>query len=659
MEKLKVATVLIVLLLCFSFTVGAAETKVKTTDEIVKDKIKNKDFVKYQQPHDKTKFDREVAGTLDLKVQSSKHKVPDGFEVPEDGIQTMVSYKANGKIFIMDTVHKVETIQVPWNEIESLPGFDGEYVRITHYNDFKIKDGEWIQYVYNAGGYAYLEDIPFSEIIVDGFTGTYTKEDSNLNFTNTINLGDTFDSDDVSYINVTITDQYASKTNPYNINTTNLEAWWVLDDNLTDVSANTNDGTGYGGIGYTDAKYNNGSDFDGVDDYILVAHDDSISFNNTTDRTFIWWVNGSSGQDSARMLNKNPNYYGFVTGGDDYLFTMYDGSSGASVTIPDVLDDNLHMITVVVDRTNQKMYGYLDADLKVSDEDISDIGDTSTTAPLYIGSDLTNNFTGQMDNIMIYRRALVLSEIEEIYYDSTSQLRVKTNSNATYSNYWNSSSDNPLTVPYGAGESITSLEFDDPASIIQNGITIYDPVNILFNSSAEVGHTENTTNIYEEVNADSYQIYIQHIPGKNYTSGTISFTSDANAILSSPYLVTGMESNNTNAVMSYNDATREWTVTTGAISAGETYNYVLFGVLEGTALADLTGTGFGSDNMHAQTATANATTIIGSEFRATYGDTVWGNQSNDLWEDIGPLLILSALVLVVGVVLVSIRRFRE
>jgi len=282
----KAVTILMVLLLCLSFTVGAAqsgETKVTTKEELVQDKIKAKDFVKYQQPHDKSKFDRDVAGQLNLKVMSAKNKVPKGFEVPDDGYQTMVSYKTNGKMFIRDTSHKIETIQVPWNEITSLRGWNGESVLIAHYNDYGMQDAVWVQYVYNNNGYAYLEELPFSEIIVSGFVGTYTKEDSNLNFVDTINLGEVFDSDNVNYINLTVEDQYASTTNPYDINTTDLVGWWKFDDDYTDSSGNGNHSTNVGTV-FVDGKYNNGSEFNGTS-YISLPYNDIGST-----LTYVMWL---------------------------------------------------------------------------------------------------------------------------------------------------------------------------------------------------------------------------------------------------------------------------------------------------------------------------------------------------------------------------------
>jgi len=662
---LKAVTILMVLLLCLSFTVGAAqsgETKVKTKGELVQDKIKAKDFVKYQQSHDKNTFDREVAGPLDIKVQSIKNKVPQGFEPNPDGYQTMVSYKEKNKIHIRDTEHKIETVQIAWSELATLPGFDGEKVLITHLNDAGVKDAVWVQEVYNAGGYAYLEELPFSEIIVSGFTGTYTKADTNLDFSDILNIGYTFDSDYVNYINLTVEDQYATKTDPYDINTTGLVGWWRFDEgsgtNVSDSSGSGYHGT-YTGANYTTGKYNDAGEFGISGDYVNTTY----SINLSTPFTISFWIARNDSWDgSDRVFGNFDSYTGYdvlVSARNTDTLRFRYGVTGDGHVIECPLS-NLDQLYNVVWTHNPSVASvdysiYRDGILINSDT----WGETKNVTEFFKIGRETLVADANIDDVQIYNLILTPDEIEQLYYIKTSQLKAKTNSNATYSDYWNSSTDNPLSIPYGVGESISSLIFDEPSSIVQNGITIYDPVNMLFNTSIEIGHLENTTNVYEEVNDDSYQIFIQHIPGVNSTSGTISFTSDANDILSSPYLTTGMDTSNTNAVMSYNAATREWTVTTGTITAGTTYNYVLFGVLEGEALADITTGGFGSDNMHAYTATANDTIITGSAFRATYGDTVWGNQSNDLWSNLGPLFILAAVILVVGVIVVSVRRFRE
>ena len=654
-KYLKAVTILMVLLLCLSFTVGAVQSDkmIKTKGELVQDKIKAKDFVKHQQSHDQNQFDRDVGGTLDVKVMSAKHKVPDGFEVPDEGYQTMVSYKANGKIFIRDTIHKVETVQIPWNEITSLPGFNGKSVLIKHYNDYGMQDAVWEQYVYNAGGYAYLEELPFSEIIVSGFVGTYTKSDVNVTPSDVPALGYTFDSDCVNYINLTVTDQYPTKTDPYDINTTGLVGEWKFDEgsgtNVSDSSGNGNHGTFSAETWVTTGKYNSGGNLS--ISTVTLPDLTEININNSFTISFYANFSDSSSGEVFIFSNNSSDRTGMSISNGALSAGLYDGVSYFVSKSTNVNPNKLYHISMTYDTSTLSLYIN-------SNEQDGELTPGLGFDKYRIGTS-AETLNATLDNFIIYNRSLSQDEIEQLYYIKTFQLQTRTNSNATYSEFWNSSSDNPLSVPYGAGESISSLRFDNTSSIVQNGIAIYEPVNMLFNTSIEIGHLENTTNVYEEVNDDSYQIFIQHIPGVNSTSGTISFTSDPNAILSSPYLTTGMDTSNTNAVMSYNVATRELNITTGAITAGTTYNYVLWGILEGEALADITTGGFGSDNMHAYTATANDTIIIGSAFRATYGDTAWGNQSNDLWSDLGPLFILAALVLVVGVVVVSLRRFRE
>jgi hypothetical protein len=662
MKITKVVTILMVLLLCLSFTVGAAEqTKIKTQDDIVKDMVKNKDFTRFQKAHDHTKFDRAVAGNIDIKMMSSKHKVPNGFEVQEDGYQTMVAFKKNGKIVIRDTEHKVETLQIPWSDITSLDGWNGESVLIRHYNDYGVMDGIWVQQVHNDNGYAYLEDVPFSEVIVDGFVGTYTKVDTYITPEDTINLGQTYDSDDVNYINITIDDQYADKTGPYDINTTGLVAWYRFDDagsTVIDYSGNGNNGT-FTAATYTNGKYNNGGDFDSVDDMVTVPDSESL---NTTALTAIYWINADS-LTSNNWLGGKVGVFDTPRAGwlvlvsaTQYKFLANSTGGQIDTSVNHNLNPgNLVQVEFNFDGDRVKIY---ENNILLIDKDVPDGNIVLTSNNFQINLDSVNGFDGMIDEVLIYNESISDDKRNEIYFAKTSSLQAKTNSNATYSTEWNSSADNPLSVPFGASESISSLTFNTTGPIVQDGVTVYDPVNMLFNTSVEVGYTENTTNIYEEVNGDSYQIFIQHIPGLNSTTGTVSFTSDPNAILSSPYLTTGMDTNNTNASMSYNDVTREWTVTTGPLVAGQEYNYVLYGVLEGSVLEEVVEGGFGSDNMHAYTAIGNDTVIVGSAFRAAYGDSVWGNQSNDLWEDAGAMIALAALMLVVGIVLVSIRRYR-
>jgi hypothetical protein len=176
-------------------------------EELGKEKI-----IEQQKNHRAADYDIKVPGNGGLKVASAK--VPPGFEkAPEK--MTMTSWNNNGKLHIRDTEHKVTDIQIPWSTLENdIEGFDGEHVRVWHYDDYGNPTGKWVQKVSNQNGYAYLEDVPFSEVVIGGFTGTYTKQSDGLIGTNTTNsdgiytenLGQSFDPENVSFLNMTVTE---------------------------------------------------------------------------------------------------------------------------------------------------------------------------------------------------------------------------------------------------------------------------------------------------------------------------------------------------------------------------------------------------------------------------------------------------------------------
>ena len=68
-----------------------------------------------------------------------------------------------------------------------------------------------------------------------------------------------------------------------------LVGLWHFDDNALDSSGNGNDGTVYGGVGYVAGMFDNALSFDGTDDYVEVAHADSLDM--TSAYTVEAWVN--------------------------------------------------------------------------------------------------------------------------------------------------------------------------------------------------------------------------------------------------------------------------------------------------------------------------------------------------------------------------------
>jgi len=565
---------LAVLLICMlSFVVSPVmaaqdDDRIITSEQMAKDKLKEhkeKKVVEQKASHNKADFTNIVPGMGNLKYESEK--VPKGFEKKDETV-TMVSWHDKGKLHIRDTEHRTATIQVPWSTLQEIKGFDGEHVRIWHYNDAGICDGKWIQTVSNEGGYAYLEDVPFSEIIVSGFTGSYSKIDNEIDITDTINLGRTFDSNEVSSVTLTINDQYSSKTDPYDINNSGLVAWLKLDDDFTDSSGNGNDGTNYG-VTFENVKYNSGGFFDGDAHYI----DTDINFDMSQPYTIIVWIEPNATDKFILGGKSNANWY-IQLRSDNNL----DFASGSALNWNTGVSCDSSLQHFVFAYDGAKKYVYKNGVEIASTTQASEDG-----SGLYIGrygGYTTNSFNGTMDELLIYNRSLSESEIKELYYISASSIQAKTNSHAEYSTEWNSSADNPLSVPFGESESISSITFNQPESIEQNGITIYDPINVLFNVTATVGYTEDTYLIEEFCDEgfyiDQYAVEISHTPSASNANGEISYnpTDSLCSDIMGKSWTYELDSNNPNAsITTFN--MNSLVIDTGAITAGTEYTYVV------------------------------------------------------------------------------------
>jgi lysophospholipase L1-like esterase len=90
-----------------------------------------------------------------------------------------------GKSLKISSTTKTKTKSVDSHDIlipvADIQNFNGHSVRITHFTDDEIQDNEYIQEVTVQDGYVLIPNVEFSSIIVDGFTGTYTRLIYDLN----------------------------------------------------------------------------------------------------------------------------------------------------------------------------------------------------------------------------------------------------------------------------------------------------------------------------------------------------------------------------------------------------------------------------------------------------------------------------------------------
>lgn len=172
---------------------------------------------------------------------------------------------------------------------------------------------------------------------------------------------------------------------------------------------------------------------DGVNDHMAVIDHDSIDFGPQEDFTVELWVKIPSGPQvdlsstgntilekwngsfigypyAIRYLNQNNQYAGKIRVG------RFDGITAPSLTSTRAVNDNKwHHIAFV--KKESLLYLFIDGTLEASGND-STIGETANSFPLTLGCRGNNTvfFTGEIDELRIWRRALCEEEIK-LYKD--------------------------------------------------------------------------------------------------------------------------------------------------------------------------------------------------------------------------------------------------
>ena len=216
-------------------------------------------------------------------------------------------------------------------------------------------------------------------------------------------------------------------------------AYYRFNGNANDASGNGNNGAIHGVTLTSDRNGNSNSaySFDGVNDFIEVAHSDSLDI--TSEISISLWTKmdnaGGSLSLNQYFISKGTggwytedNTYNFylANGADDWLVLTLcpEGGSGS--------DDSSNTYSPEIDLSNlssSEWYHFVATwdgsviqlykngiHIEESDTDFSGIIN-SMVANLNIGvlGDGTRYFSGMMDDIRIYNRALSASEVQGLY----------------------------------------------------------------------------------------------------------------------------------------------------------------------------------------------------------------------------------------------------
>lgn len=231
---------------------------------------------------------------------------------------------------------------------------------------------------------------------------------------------------------------FSDTSTPTPAPSTGLVAHFKLDEKpaqqdsaIADSSPTANHGTlstGSDGVDKTvQARVGNGFSFDGLNDYVRSPHSASLNFERTQPFTISAWVRTTASRHQIIVAKEENygNYRGYYMGtyqGRPYLNLEHDDPHFTSVIADNSMnDDRFHHVAVTHDGSAQTsgMKIYIDGQpqtFQVSKDTLQ--GNTIlNTVPLTIG--VRDNggepFTGIIDDVKIFNRALTPSEVQSLF----------------------------------------------------------------------------------------------------------------------------------------------------------------------------------------------------------------------------------------------------
>jgi hypothetical protein len=254
-----------------------------------------------------------------------------------------------------------------------------------------------------------------------------------------------------------------------------LVGWWHFDEGsgsvARDSSGNGNNGTIYGAT-WVIGKNGQALSFNGINNYVLVTH--SASLNVIDAITIVVWVR-PSGAGTFRYISAKPSFdtnvppYLLLGENNKVEFSCPSGISfGSLFSIATIPADTWTLIACTYSRTEGKQKIFINGNLDNS-RDVN-YALQQNTADLYIGAGgHGQGFTGIIDELRIYNRALSAAEIQSDFQkspDFSSKLLAK--------------------VPKGTTQIITTLSWQGSGSI---NVTIASPSK---------NYTEDITPMYQK-----------------------------------------------------------------------------------------------------------------------------------------------------------------
>jgi len=204
-----------------------------------------------------------------------------------------------------------------------------------------------------------------------------------------------------------------------------LVAYYEFEGNANDSSGNGNDGIEYGGVSYVDGVIGKAGNFDGLDDYIKIPDDNSLTPKTYTISTF--YKSSSTdylGEICSKGIDKHYYEIQFNSSVENYEMEFwYEDSSDSDYYIltSNGFDTEWHMATMIFDEATLTLKAYIDSILV--EKKVFSSKPYNNNYDLWIGHGDNGYFNGKIDDFRIYNRALNDSEIKKLF--SSSQIKFK------------------------------------------------------------------------------------------------------------------------------------------------------------------------------------------------------------------------------------------
>ena len=203
--------------------------------------------------------------------------------------------------------------------------------------------------------------------------------------------------------------------------TEGLTGYWPLNGNLSDLSGNDRNGTGYGDLSYTPDRFNHENSaltFDNQDEYFAIPDDEGLNFYNHS-FTLSLWFNSTIYQYWQTLFASSYSTYGFGLFFHDNKVYFYSYIDGNTSTVETLYSQNLEINNwyhVVITRNANNGETHLFINSVMYDSFIA-TGTLGSQDPSYysIGGYNTNNLNGSIDDILVYDRVLSQEEIQLLY----------------------------------------------------------------------------------------------------------------------------------------------------------------------------------------------------------------------------------------------------